>query len=517
MVTQRERPSGCTFPRVSSSILLVRELCLLLTAAAALQAAVIRGSVVENMTGKPLLRTQVTLQPVPGTAGAPGSTLTGRFGEFEFGGLPAGSYIIKVSRIGFVPIEYGQRQWNAAGQAIVLEAPATTFLNLRMQRWGGIAGTVRDDHEVGMEGFAVTVFRDTEPPQRVTSVITDDQGQYRVGSLVPGRYLVRSASRDEDGTGYMPTFAPDAVNPGGARRIQVMLDDDVHDVDVRPLTGRLYTASGVCTPVPQELPISITLAGEMGRQTVRGPAFNFSGLSPGQYEVMAEAKGDPSIPAPPQGAYVQFTVRDRDVRVPCQPVETLPTRFSFTPRGAPLPRVTLRRLDLAGPQDATTLAPNLSSALLLPGRWEVLLTPQSGTYVSYFYGQGSRPAYGSRFDGWNQLFITPPGFANGEMSNSPGIVFGTVKAAGEPVPGAPVYLEGYDERSHTRVGLLRSTRTDAHGAFRFQDLAPGPWRVLATFEYRAPETEDMDRAGAASVAVATRSDRQMDLELWGIR
>jgi hypothetical protein len=495
----------------------VKELFLLLSVCAALQAAVIRGSVVENMTGKPLLRTQVNLQPIPGTGGQPESAITGRYGEFEFAGLPAGSYLIKVSRTGFVPIEYGQRQWNAAGQAIVLEEPATTFLNLRMQRWGGISGAVRDDHEIGMEGFVVAVYRDTEPPQRVASMITDDEGHYRVGSLLPGRYLVRTASRDEDGAGYLPTFAPDAVNPSGARRIDVQLDEDVHDIDVRPLIGRLYTASGFCTPVPQGLPITITLAGEMGRQTARGPAFSFAGLSPGRYELTAEAKGDPSIPAPPQGAYVQFSVLDRDVAVGCQPVETLPTTFTFNPRGAPQPRITLRRVDVTGAQDAAMLAPGVLSTPLLPGRWEVLLTPQSGTYVSYFSGQGARAAYGSRSDGWNSLFITPPGFARGDMSNGPGSISGIVKAGGAPAPGAPVFLEGYDDRSHARVGELRGARTDAHGAFHFSDLAPGTWRLLSTFEYRAPESEDMDRAGAASVAVTARSDRQVDLDLWGVR
>ena len=39
----------------------------------ALQAAIIKGSVVENQTGKALARTLVSIQPLPGSAGPTGT------------------------------------------------------------------------------------------------------------------------------------------------------------------------------------------------------------------------------------------------------------------------------------------------------------------------------------------------------------------------------------------------------------------------------------------------------------
>jgi hypothetical protein len=83
--------------------------------------------------------------------------------------------------------------------------------------------------------------------------------------------------------------------------------------------------------------------------------------------------------------------------------------------------------------------------------------------------------------------------------------------------GAPVYLEAWDPETRKRLTDLRVVRTDVRGAYRFQSLAPGTYRVLSTFEYQMPESASMDLAGAQSVRVEARNDLQMDLDLYGIR
>ena len=74
--------------------------------AACLQAAAIRGTVVENQTGRPLARALVVLEPVSGVAQRTASTRTNQFGTFEFSGLPGGAYLMAVSRPGFAPVNY---------------------------------------------------------------------------------------------------------------------------------------------------------------------------------------------------------------------------------------------------------------------------------------------------------------------------------------------------------------------------------------------------------------------------
>ena len=98
--------------------------------ATVLHAAVIRGVVVENFTSKPLARAAVVLEPVAGTPGAIKSIRANTLGVFEFDSLAAGAYVIKASRKGFMPLEYGQKRWNSAGRPLTIEegpAPSSRY------------------------------------------------------------------------------------------------------------------------------------------------------------------------------------------------------------------------------------------------------------------------------------------------------------------------------------------------------------------------------------------------------
>ena len=85
------------------------------------------------------------------------------------------------------------------------------------------------------------------------------------------------------------------------------------------------------------------------------------------------------------------------------------------------------------------------------------------------------------------------------------------------MPGAPVYLEGWDSVAKKRVGELRVTRTDARGQYTFPNLAPGGYRILSTFEYAAPDSEQMISSGASELTLEAHSDTARDLDLYVIR
>ena len=72
----------------------MRTLLILALSAGGLRAAVIRGDVVENQSGRPLARTLVVAQPVQGTGAKYASVLTTGYGTFEFPALPGGVYLL---------------------------------------------------------------------------------------------------------------------------------------------------------------------------------------------------------------------------------------------------------------------------------------------------------------------------------------------------------------------------------------------------------------------------------------
>ena len=489
---------------------------LLALAVLPLPGAVIRGVVVERQTGRVLSRAAVSLQPVAGTPGEGRSIRTNRFGQFEFLSLEAGAYVIKASRRGFMPMEHGQKQWNSAGVPVPVTVDASTFLNIRLPRYSGITGSVVDENDVGLSQMEVLAYRATQPPELVSRGISDDRGVYQIPGLTPGMYLVRSAAARDELIDYLPTFSREALRVEEARLVQVFLDDDAQNVDVRPVPGKLFTVSGTVTPAALPVgPITVTLASDMGRLTTQGQAFQFPGLAPGSYEVYAEAQEDPSTGARFQSGYTRVSVGGDNKALVLLAMNQ--TRFDCSPASgdqAPL-QIMARRLDLAGTGPAVTLKLRDNRASLALGRWEFMVLPPPGYYVSDFAASSRPPGRRERPDGWNETEIRSFSVVRFSLTAGPGVLRGVVKGGGEPVVGAPVYLEAYDPTYRKRLMDLRVVLSDMRGGYRFDSLAPGTYRVLATFEYQNPDSAVMDLALATSVRIEAHGNAQADLALYG--
>ena len=209
--------------------------------AACLQAAAIRGTVVENQTGRPLARALVVLEPVSGVAQRTASTRTNQFGTFEFSGLPGGAYLMAVSRPGFAPVNYGQKRWRAPGIPIVVQAGESKVLNIPLPRFASIAGTVLDESDVGLPEHDVVAYRVARPLELVARARSDERGRYRIAGLEPGKYYIRTVARQYEDGGYLPTFYRDTLRADDATSIEVTLDQQTDDINIRPLAGNLLS------------------------------------------------------------------------------------------------------------------------------------------------------------------------------------------------------------------------------------------------------------------------------------
>jgi hypothetical protein len=487
-----------------------------------LQAAVVRGTVVEHQTGKFLARATVAVQPIDGTPGAPVSMRTNVSGLFEFSSLAPGAYVVKVTRLGFMPVEYGQKRWNSAGMPLSLDDTAPAFLAFRMPRWSAISGAVVDENDIGLPEHDVVVYRNTRPPQQVARTKSDERGVYRISGLDPGTYLVRTAGAQYEEGAYLPTFGRESIAVENARLVEVDLDQQANNIDVRPVLGRLFGVSGSVVPDPPFTPTRVTVATDMGRQTVTtSEVFQFVGLTPGAFEIYAEAPVGNDVSVTLQGAYVASTLRaDLGLNL------TLSSRsnMAFDIRGGPPRMLTTdvrleaRRKDLAGEGEIVRVKFTRGMAQLAPGRWEVRLIAPAGYYVSAFSGRASYRANRARPDGWNETLVDGyGGIVRFTLTAGGGSLSGIVKNGAEVAAGAPVYLEAWDADTRQRQVDLRTTRTDMRGNFSFRDLAPGAYRVLSTFEYRDPDSAAFDAANPPSLRIEAHGDQQRDLDLYAIR
>ena len=502
----------------------MRTFLLFLLAAGISHAAIIRGTVVEHASGKPLARTVVALAPLSPTPGAPQSVRTNTWGTFEFSALPAGAYLVSASRRGFPPVQYGQKNWRAAGTPVVIAEDQSTFLNVRMPRYGAITGIVVDENDVGLPEHEVVAYRNIRPPRLVGRAQADDRGIFRIPSLDPGRYLVRTVGRQYEDGGYLPTFYRETQRVEEASFLEVDFDRETFDAKVRPFPGRLFTIDGTaCTTGG---PITLTLVSDIGRETqalnVEPPGgcapFQFPNKPPGPYEIWATAPSGRG----PEGAYVAFSL-DRDR--PNMRVALLPQAGIFLslkgPQGqlidAGAVKLQVRRIDLAGEGPAENLRVVNSRTQFVQGRWQVQVVP-NGTYVATdFRGpRGERPE-GGRADGWNEIVITNSGMMAYTLSSQPAHVHGVVSNSHDPVPGAPVFLEPWDPVQRKRLMDPRMVRADMRSQYQFVGLAPGTYRLFSTYEYQSPESADIDAMQPRTILIEEGRDQQQDLDLYIIR
>ena len=481
------------------------------------RAATIRGTVTEQRTGYILSRAEVTLEGVPNVGQENRNSRTRENGQFVFGSVSPGDYLLKVTRRGFMPLQYGQRRWDAAGTAIHVIGDEVITLTTPMLRYSGIVGVVRDANEVGIPDQDVAAYTSAQPPMFVARGKTDDRGVFRIGGLVPGTYFVRSTGNLDEDRSYLPTFSRQTVRAEDARAVTVYPDEDTPDADIRPVEGRLFTLSGYVSLPPrrpdESFTVTVTLASDLGRLTTTGAAFRFPALAPGHYEILAEAREDPPGTRV-LAAYTDVLV-ERDINnLALNASDLRQTRFAIDGAGSGMTSTALvRRRDYAGAGPVQMYSVNAAGGVALaPGRWEVEIIPPRGYYVSAFGGPQSP---GARPDGWNEINVGFFSSIRVAISGGPAAVHGVVRQSGKGAAGVPVFLEGWDPITRNRKIDLRETRTDATGNYRFDSLAPGEYRVLATFDYAAPSPQAFDNLGATAVRLEKASDSAVDLELMG--
>jgi hypothetical protein len=488
---------------------------LLLLCAVSAEGATIRGTIIEKRTGYALAYATVMVESATANGQGLHTIRTGDNGYFTLSNLSAGTYLIKASMRGFMPAQFGQRRWNSAGTAVTLGEDSVFTANLQLMRYGAVTGTMRDRNEAGIPDQDVAAYTNTQPPHYISRARTDDRGVFRISGLEPGTYLVRTTgSRDEDRS-YLATFSRQTLRVEEARPVVVYADEDTSDGDVRPIIGNLFDFSGYALlPPNSSFSLTVTLASELGRTTTSNPGFRFSALPPGRYELYAEARENPPGMRV-LGGYTEVPV-DRNLSgYVLQMSEVRETVFQLEgiAAGASVNGF-VRRKDLAGVGAVQTFPMvALSRILLFPGRWEFMAVPPDGYYVSRFSGMRNN----ARPEGWNE--IQAGAFAprfNVAFSNNPAAIHGIVRTAGAPVSAAPVYLEAFDPLTRARVMDLRETRTDNAGNYRFANLAPGDYRILATFEYDSPDVQAFDASGAQGVRLEAGASPQTDLELYGI-
>ena len=339
---------------------------------------------------------------------------------------------------------------------------------------------------------------------------TDERGNYRIGGLPPGTYLVRNATHVlDDGSGVTPAFFQETASAIQARPVEVRIDQTTPDIDFQPGFGKTYRISGRLLVPVRPSSGTVDLISDTGRQstgTDENGNFSFDGIAAGQYELTSEVRTQYRSHF---GAHVPLLV-DRDLQsiaLPMSPISPVKVVFSDTEGKDMAVGVALfaRRKDLDGDGAAVKIAPDKTE--LAPGNWEFFVQPPAGAYAVSVTPANQAPQTGLRADGWTPIYLEPGGkpALRVVLSLHPAAVSGRVTASvNEPSVGAPVYLETMDLDPNARPEM-RIVYTDQTGNYTFPSLPPGRYRLASS-----PDIEPGDRNALENVNAKVLTLKEAD-------
>lgn len=210
---------------------------------------VIRGRVVDGATGSAVPRARVTVQ-----GGMRPSMLTDASGVFAFGNLPAGPTMISVDKSTYLSTRYptpGRTVRSGSRPVILADGQVLDNVTVPIFHGAAITGRVLDANGDPLDNAQVSVLRvpavgRVGRPMSRGGSSTDDRGEFRVGRLEGGTYLVQVTSRRNQIAEEMipgatpapplpqplPTYYPGALTIDQAQPITLERGQTATDIDV---------------------------------------------------------------------------------------------------------------------------------------------------------------------------------------------------------------------------------------------------------------------------------------------
>jgi protocatechuate 3,4-dioxygenase beta subunit len=482
----------------------------------------VAGTVLDSETATPVRKARMSLS----AAGRTKTFVTGTDGRFEFD-VADGKYSLSAD-VHEIRQNYGRRTPDSGFGIAVVVGPGQNTSDL-VFRWfppATVSGRVIDQFGEPVETAKVSLIRIVvlNGHKRVYfygAKYSDDRGEYRFGSLLPGSYYITvsgtpwyasraltvpmrlSPSAPLTSAAFAAMYYPATHDPRAAAPIVIKPGQEGRaDFTLDETPG--VTINVHCEGGPRAKSLALIGEGVNGFQdAARQLSMNagdaaITGVPPGRYAVRITATENGRNLAAWQS--VEVGSSDVAVQLALKPAPSIVGTVEFKdpstrPRGTVAIRVTY---DVTGFTVSRTVAADGSFefANFPVGRYQVLGI--SGSFASDIFTED-----GALQDGYFDLIPGPPMRVRVVASDATSSIKGFVKVDDRTMEGVMVVLAM--QKDSENVVNYRAFQTDSDGSFDIQSVRPGEYYLFAVdspdLEWTNPAAIRPYFAGARSIRI----------------
>ncbi len=496
------------------------------------------GSVVDFVTGEPLAKVEVTLQPLRTQNISAAVTISGDHGRFALVDLEPGDYHLRGKRSGYIETSYGAKRADGDGALLHLSAGQNlSDISFRLIPGGVISGTVRDSDGEPIEDAHLVLSRRTYESGFATiesfdSADTDDLGQYRFRKVPPGRYFViaekppsewshadHSAKSSGARFDSLATMYPGVASFAAATPVDVTVGRQVSGIDIKLLHSPVVRVRG-----------RVNAARIIGVQELRlVPPGTPESLRDFQIRTYIDSdEGDFVFDRVPPGSYIlqirgtlngsmSVDVGEKDIenlRLASGAGGEIHGRIT-APDGKPVPGSVYLASDRRNGSIVHINEGKTFGAInLAPGQYTIQVFPaqlrQSYMKTVRLGGAEISPQKVEVAAGATTEIEVLLGTDSARLS-------GTVRGKdGEPPAASATVVLIPDGPLRGRIDLYRVTSTDQFGGFLADNIAPGSYRILAWDEVDTGawfDSDFMSQYWKDAIAWEAKANSQSNLDL----